>query len=164
MANLIWDLFCKPARRVLLTKYFRISLTFLYQDFMSVCYAFCMKNFDKWNEEKKKIDVGTFRRFYHVREIWWCYLGENIGYEHNGTGMNFTRPVLVVKTVSRDSCLIIPLTSSSSSHKMRIRIDDKSSVVVSQIRIVDVKRFSSRICKLKKDIFDEITKAIREMF
>lgn len=123
-----------------------------------------MKKFDEWNEEKKKIDSGTFRRFYHVREIWWCYLGENIGYEHNGTGPGFARPVLVVKTVSRESCLVIPLTSSSSNHKMRIKIDNKSSVVISQIRIVDVKRFSSKILKLNKAKFVDITKAIREMF
>ena len=44
----------------------------------------CLKDFDKWNELKKKLHVRQERLLFHEREIWWCSLGVNIGFEENG--------------------------------------------------------------------------------
>lgn len=59
-----------------------------------------MRNdFDSWNEIKKKIHVGgdSPPLFPKAGEVWMCSLGRNIGFEQNGSGNNFSRPVLVVK-------------------------------------------------------------------
>ena len=38
------------------------------------------KNFDNWNNKKKKINEENFLDlFFHEREIWWCSLGLNKG-------------------------------------------------------------------------------------
>ncbi len=68
------------------------------------------KDFDKWNSKKKNIDVGRSAHFCHEREIWWCSLGVNVGYEQNGTGRNFDRPVLVVRGFNENVFLAVALT------------------------------------------------------
>ena len=42
------------------------------------------KDFDKWFVVKKQIHSMGGRVFAHPREIWWCALGANIGYEQDG--------------------------------------------------------------------------------
>jgi hypothetical protein len=42
-----------------------------------------VKDFDSWNEIKKKTESEK-PRFYKVREIWWCRFGLNIGTEQDG--------------------------------------------------------------------------------
>lgn len=58
-----------------------------------------MKDFDSWNELKKKIDVEKNEpdRFPKEGEVWMSSLGKNIGYEQNGSGDNFSRPILIIK-------------------------------------------------------------------
>ena len=55
------------------------------------------KDFDKWNEKKKQIDAKGCGPFFHEREIWWSSLGFNVGFEQDGKGEKFGRPVLVFK-------------------------------------------------------------------
>lgn len=57
------------------------------------------KNFDYWNDLKKGIDKTEIvpEKFPKEREVWMSSLGQNIGYEQNGSGNNFIRPVLVIK-------------------------------------------------------------------
>ncbi|MDP3763798.1 MAG: hypothetical protein Q8Q92_04125 [bacterium] len=57
------------------------------------------KDFDNWNELKKKIETSEHEpeRFPQVGEVWMCYLGKNIGFEQNAGGDNFSRPSLIVK-------------------------------------------------------------------
>ncbi|MDK2948964.1 MAG: hypothetical protein PWQ56_129 [Patescibacteria group bacterium] len=42
------------------------------------------KSFDEWNEDKKKLNKLNSKFFLHEREVWWCSLGVNIGYEADG--------------------------------------------------------------------------------
>jgi hypothetical protein len=53
------------------------------------------KNFDG-GIPKKWIKDHAIAPFYHKREIWWCSLGVNVGFEQDGTGTNYDRPVLVI--------------------------------------------------------------------
>lgn len=122
-----------------------------------------IKNFDGWNEKKKRIDVGVKRRFYRVREVWWCALGVNVGFEENGTGIEYQRPVLVLRGLSRETCLVAPLTTSQNFHKYRIPIgivDGRpAQAILSQVRVVDAKRLVNRIAILDKEIFQKIRKS-----
>jgi hypothetical protein len=58
------------------------------------------KDFDRWNERKKRIDRHDDEILFHEREIWWSSLGVNVGSEQDGIAANFERPVL--KPWSRD--------------------------------------------------------------
>ena len=124
------------------------------------------KDFDNWNEEKKKIDSSK-GRFYHEREVWWCALGANIGHEQDGTGKEFRRPVLVFKALSRLTCLVIPLSSVQHVHPMRIPIGvvggKEAQAIISQMRVVDTRRFISRADIVSQTMFAEIRKAVKDM-
>jgi len=123
------------------------------------------KDFDEWNKIKKGVDGGELLKLYHTREIWWCSLGVNIGFEQNGGGQEYQRPVLVLKGMSKDTCYIIPLTGSPKKHKNRIAIglvdNIEASAIISQIRLIDTKRLVEKIGFLDKSKFDEIRKAVK---
>lgn len=127
------------------------------------------KDFDKWNTKKKTIDQKEISDlvFYHEREIWWCSLGLNIGNEQDGTGDEYRRPVLVLKGLSRQTCLIIPLTTSPEIHPLRptVGIIDgkKANAMLSQIRVIDSKRLVRKIGYLDQDIFNQIRKNAKDL-
>ena len=126
------------------------------------------KDFDKWNKRKKQIDGRENVPFYHEREMWWCSLGVNIGYEQNGSGDEYCRPVLILKGLSKKTCLVIPLTTAISSHSLRPGVgivDGKEArALLSQMRVVDSKRLVRKIGFLEKKVFESIRKAVKDIF
>ncbi|MEK7607458.1 MAG: type II toxin-antitoxin system PemK/MazF family toxin [Patescibacteria group bacterium] len=124
------------------------------------------KDFDRWNESKKIIHSVKTNKVYHERHIWWCSLGVNIGFEQDGSGLDYLRPVLILKGLSLQTCLIVPLTSSNQKHKLRIPVgliaEKEASAILSQIRVVDTKRFVEKIGFLTPEIFEQVRKAVRD--
>ena len=108
------------------------------------------------------------RFFYHDRELWWCSLGINIGSEQNGKGAKYLRPVLILKKISPNTCLVVPLTTSPKEHTLRInigKINGKNvKVIVTQIRVIDARRLVVKISTLNAVIFGVIRKTIRNLF
>lgn len=127
-----------------------------------------MKNFDNWNIKKKILDKRDVELYYRPREIWWCYLGLNVGCEQDGNEKKFLRPVIIVRDFGSSSCLIIPLTKSSKKHPLRIPIgeveNNKAVAVLSQMKVIDTKRLLEKINILDKDRFLILRKAIRNLF
>ncbi len=126
------------------------------------------KDFDRWNKIKKEIDGNGLSKLYHAREIWWCSLGTNIGFEQNGGGQEYQRPILVLKGMSKDTCYVLPLTGSLQKNKNRIAISlvdgVQASAIISQIRLIDTKRLVEKIRFLDKAKFNEIRKAVKDLF
>lgn len=126
-----------------------------------------IKDFDKWNENKKLIHYERNNKQYHARDVWWCLLGVNIGREQDGRGEEYQRPVLILKGLSASTCLVIPLTSSTGKHPMRIPIGSvdgkEASVIISQIRVIDTKRLFEKVCSLNEGMFEIIRKAVKDM-
>lgn len=124
------------------------------------------KDFDSWNKRKKEINEEE-PNFYHEREIRWCSLGVNIGFEQDGTSKSYRRPVLIMKGFSRNVCLVIPLTTSIKKNPYHILVGtfegQKSFAIISQIRLIDTKRLHDRIAILEKDQFEIIRKAVRDL-
>jgi len=54
------------------------------------------ENFKNWIDIKFRIHEDNRRPFFNQREIWWASLGQNIGDEENGKGVNFMRPVIII--------------------------------------------------------------------
>jgi hypothetical protein len=42
------------------------------------------KYFDKWNTRKKQINNSKKELYFNTREVWWIYMGINIGFEQDG--------------------------------------------------------------------------------
>jgi len=125
------------------------------------------KDFNKWNEEKKRIHKKSTKLYYHAREIWWCALGINVGNEEDGTGYSFSRPVLILKGLSAETCVVIPLTTSKQEHRLRPfigAVDGKDArAILSQIRVIDVKRLVRKIGNLDKKEFEMVKKKAKDM-
>jgi mRNA interferase MazF len=125
------------------------------------------KEFTQWNNIKENIHTHGESKFYHAREIWWCSIGVNVGYEQDGSGEEYRRPVLILKGFSKETCLVVPLTTSTHSHPLRVTVGTihgkEATALLSQIRVVDTKRLVRKIGYLNKGIFEDIRKAARGM-
>ncbi len=124
------------------------------------------KDFDRWNIKKKKINREAKNKLYTVREIWWCSLGLNIGSEQDGTGEDLDRPILILKGISRETCFIIPLTTSPKIHKARVPLGlvqgKLASALLSQIKVIDTKRLIYKVGFLDQGIFDLVRKNAKD--
>ncbi len=69
-----------------------------------------MKKFDEWNEVKKQIESKK-TVYTKEGEIYYASLGENVGFEQNGKGDTFLRPIVVYKKFGKDSILAMPLST-----------------------------------------------------
>mgnify|MGYP001560608340 FL=1 len=125
-----------------------------------------MKDFDSWNKRKKELNEKT-PNFYHEREVRWCSLGVNIGFEQDGTSKSYLRPVLIIKGFSQHVCLVVPLTTSLKKNPYYLEAGiierKKAFVILSQIRLIDTKRLHDRLAVLDKEKFSKIRKAIRDL-
>src|SRR3989344_1313449 len=114
-----------------------------------------LKDFWRWHKKKEEVHNTEGKALFHEREIWWCTLGTNIGFEQDGSGELFTRPVVILSKFNLDACLIIPLTAKPKRGKYYFNIGNVSGrdaiAVISQIRFVDRKRLAKKISTLDKD-------------
>ena len=101
------------------------------------------KDFNKWHDKKANLHDRGSRVFFHEREVWWCSLGLNIGFEQDGKGFDFARPVLIIKGFNKEVFLSVPLTTKNKKGKYYadINLGDKVArkIILSQIRLVDSK-------------------------
>jgi len=115
------------------------------------------KDFDKWNEKKKKINSKIEEEilFFREGEIWWIHLGVNVGFEMDGKGIESMRPILIVKKYNQFSFLAVPLSTSPKKNKYRISVgvvDGKNAVAnLSQMRNIDSKRLINKIGHIEPD-------------
>jgi mRNA-degrading endonuclease toxin of MazEF toxin-antitoxin module len=125
------------------------------------------KDFDGWNERKKTANARRDPPFCHERELWWCTLGLNVGSEQDGSGDDYRRPVLVLKGLSIETCLVIPLTTSARRHPLRPAIGmvagKNAHALLSQMRVIDTKRLVRKIGRLDQDRFTKIREAAKGM-
>jgi mRNA interferase MazF len=124
------------------------------------------KDFDGWNEVKKKTDAEQ-RRLYTVREVWWCRLGVNVGTEQDGKGEWCVRPCVIMRGFGPDACLIAPLTTSVRTHALRVPVGlvegQEARANLSQLRVVDTRRLEAKISFLDKEAFSQLRKAAKDL-
>lgn len=124
------------------------------------------KDFDKWNNRKKELDNIVFDDYVHTREVWWCSLGLNIGFEQDGKHNLFERPVLIIRKFSNDSVLVVPISSKIKQNIFSfnyIHGDNEFSALLSQIRLISTKRLSRKIYRMDTALFNQIHKAVRKL-
>lgn len=67
------------------------------------------KDFKKWHDKKSQVNEIEVRPFFHEREIWYCTIGANVGFEQDGSGEDFLRPVIVFRKFNSEIFWAIPL-------------------------------------------------------
>lgn len=115
------------------------------------------KDFDIWNTEKKDIDKRSPQRlFFREREIWWCSLGVNIGFEQDGKNEQFERPVLILKKFNGEMVFIVPLTSIKKTGRYYHSIQHEGndySLILSQSKLISTRRLLRKIRTISKTDF-----------
>jgi mRNA interferase MazF len=125
------------------------------------------KEFDAWNELKKVIQlVDSEPNFFPQEgEVWMSALGKNIGYEQNGSGDNFARPVLVVKKFNNHMFWCIPLSTKQKRFDFYFNYTDpngqKVSAILAQLKLVSVKRLKRKLYDIAPDIFVRMKEKLR---
>lgn len=125
------------------------------------------KDFDGWNKRKKQLQKKKEVPFCHEREVWWSALGVNVGFEQDGSSDDYRRPVLILRHVGGQTYLVVPLTTSSKIHPMRLPLGiigrQNAYAALSQMRVIDTRRLTQKVETIDEKLFDEIRKTIKDM-
>lgn len=124
------------------------------------------EDFAKWHELKIRLNKKNKKLYFRPKEIWWCILGLNIGYEQDGKNARFQRPVLILKKFNNDTFLGIPLTSQpkESIYYFKLQnIDTVSFAILFQIKLFSAKRLFRKMCTVDKETFCKIKKSFIDL-
>ncbi|KKT40901.1 hypothetical protein A2W54_00865 [Candidatus Giovannonibacteria bacterium RIFCSPHIGHO2_02_43_13] len=130
------------------------------------------KDFQRWHGKKSSINEIKKRPFFHEREIWFCYLGANIGFEQDGSGEEFLRPILIIRKFNNEIFWGVPLTKSAKKTSKKSEryyfdfsfiINVKSVAILSQIRLIDARRLSRNIGVMHNDEFVKLIAKLKAL-
>lgn len=120
------------------------------------------KDFDQWNELKKRLDIVSVPPLFREGEVWWCSVGLNIGYEVMGKHLEFTRPVLVLRKYNRHTFFGLPPTSKRKPIPAHYPLDvagKQGSLLLDQGKTFDSRRLCRRMLHLSKERLQHIKEA-----
>ena len=116
---------------------------------------------------KQYVHDKSDRPFYHKREVWWCSVGLNVGFEADGKGSSYARPILIIKDFNHTTFWCIPVTTHIKQGVYHADIDLSDGiprqVVLSQLRIFDAKRLRKKMGVVDEKTFLEIKTAIADL-
>jgi mRNA interferase MazF len=130
-----------------------------------------VKDYKEWHDLKSEIENNGQEKKFREREIWWCSLGENIGFEQDGKHEKFERPVLVLRKFNNGMFFGLPLTSKVKEDRFHFGFniktkntageveEQRSFAMLSQMRLFSSKRMIRRIVRINENVFDSIEKS-----
>lgn|SRR3989344_6018725 len=125
------------------------------------------KDFDKWNEVKKRVHQEERTVNIRAGEIRWVSFGINIGSEIDGKGLSFTRPALILHVIGSHLALIIPMSTKVKDIAGYVPFTWKNittALCLHQIRIVSNKRVLSRKGRISQNKLKAIKKELSKFF
>lgn len=126
------------------------------------------KDFDGWHKQKKEIDGSSTEAipYFSEREIWFCAVGCNIGYEQDGKGEEFWRPVVIVRKYNKHLFAGIPLTSKIKTVPFYFGVGEVNSraamAILSQERAFSSKRLVNKLETMNEAVFEAMKKATKD--
>lgn len=128
-----------------------------------------MDDFDQWNELKKSIEQETDdpAKFPKEGEVWMCSLGKNIGFEQNGSGDSFSRPVMVVKKFNNHMFWTIALSTKQKKFDFYFNYTDPNGLrvagILAQMKLTSQKRLKRKLYEMDGNIFEQIKLKMRKL-
>ena len=125
-----------------------------------------MKTFISWHKIKRKVEEKENRVYFQPRDVFSCSIGENIRFEEDSRGGEFLRPVVVVKKFNNEVFLGVLLTRTDKKDEYYFVFnlnDEKSVVILSQIRLFDAKRIKYKIGMIKEKDFSVLKEKIKQL-
>jgi mRNA interferase MazF len=127
------------------------------------------KDFDNWNNKKKIINEKIIENiFFREKEVWWCHLGLNVGFEQDGKNEEFRRPVLIFKKFNAETFWALPLTSKNKKGKYYfsfkiIGTEVENTANLSQIKLIDSKRLIDKMGYVEEADYLEIKNRVKRI-
>ena len=125
------------------------------------------KDFNGWMKLKAKIDFGNSAPKINEGDIWWCGFGENVGIEINGKSSRFSRPVLIMKKLSRQGFMGIPLTSKEKTGSWYAKFEflgKNEYAAVCQARVMSTSRLYAKIGRIPELDLEIVKRTFHELF
>ena len=86
----------------------------------------------------------------------------NVGSEQSGKHELFERPVLVVKKVTANTFIGVPLTSNKKKGSWYVEIEStKSSAIISQVKLFDTRRLARKIKSIPIEEFEIVKNKLK---
>lgn len=105
--------------------------------------------------------------FFKEGEIWWCYMGENIGCEISGKNIHFDRPIFILKKLDKYSFIGLPVTSvqKNGSWYFSFKMNYSNNIIIlSQPKHMDYRRLDKKIIALSGNEVYQITSSFLAIF
>lgn len=116
--------------------------------------------YNNWNEIKITIEYENIIVGFKERDIFYMNMGKNIGFEQDGKGENFVRPVVIIKGFNKNMFFGIPLSTKMKEGKFyyKFQFQKKDELVenialLSQMRLFSTKRLLNKIGVISKEDF-----------
>ncbi len=125
------------------------------------------KDFNLWNKKKISLNDIESLPFFHEKEIWFCFLGANVGFEQDGQGDDFLRPIVIIKKFNSEICWGIPLSKTKRRGKYYFdfifETGTESVAILSQIKLIDARRFAYKIGEISDTDFTNLIKKLKAL-
>ena len=126
------------------------------------------KDFFTWSAEKEAIHESKPRiPFFNEKDVWFASLGVNVGFEQDGKGRQFLRPIVVLKKFNNETLWGIALTSKSKTGPYYFSFthdgNRRSTANLSQFRLIDSKRLQYKIGTISSVDFEQLKQLIIDL-
>jgi mRNA interferase MazF len=130
-----------------------------------------IKLFEKWNTIKQITHFNNKIIGIKERDILFVNMGQNIGYEQDGKGDEFLRPVVVIKKFNKNMFLGIALTTKTKDNKYHFEFSYqnksgkiiKNSAILSQVKLYDTKRVKYKSGMISIEEFKKMYRLFNEL-
>ena len=127
-------------------------------------------DYDAWNKIKKGLSSNpesTVTIYPKAGEVWMSLVGKNIGFEQNGSGTNFSRPVLILKKFNNKMFWSIPLSTKQKKIDFYYNFADpdnrKVSLIIAQLKLLSVKRLRRKMYAIPQVDFINIVEKVKNL-
>lgn len=118
------------------------------------------KDYQAWHQIKTKVNNKPPMQRFHEREIWWCNVGSNVGFEEDGKNKLFERPVLIIRKFNKELFMGIPLTTklkADNPYYFPVKIGGvDGSIILSQLRVFSSRRLLRKVERLSSSHFEKL--------
>jgi len=128
------------------------------------------EQYNNWNKIKKDIANENITVGFKNRDIFYMNMGKNIGFEQDGKGHNFVRPVVIVKGFNKYMFFGIPLSTKIKEGKFyyNFKFNKKDEIVenialLSQMRLFSTKRLLNKIGMMNIDDFNNMKNKFKNL-
>ena len=124
------------------------------------------KDFQKWHTKKEFLHEEKARPFFREGEVWFCALGANVGFEQDGRGEAFLRPIVVIRKFNQQIFWGLPLTKNQKKGQYYFSFtlnETVSTAILSQMRLIDGKRLQYKVGAIADADFAEIRKRLAQL-